>query len=93
MKIEVKVECQECGGTGVVSNPFYIELENFVEEHRKKNNGERPTVDEENAWLRSKGRMSWPNEEFICDVCNGAGEIQKWIDIKELAKIIKELPC
>lgn len=92
MKIEVRKVCQECGGTGVLSNPFYAELDNFVKEYHKNHNGERPTVDEEDAWLKEQGYNEWPREEFRCHVCDGAGEYSEWIDIKELAKIIKELP-
>lgn len=92
MKIEVKEECQECGGTGLLRNPFYQDLDVFIKSYRDEK-GERPTVEEEDEWLRQQGYEEWPKEEFRCHVCDGAGEISRWIDIKELAKIIKEMPC
>lgn len=93
MKILTKEQCKKCEGTGLICNPFYDELDAFIKEYRMNHNGEQPTVEEEDAWLKANGRERWPDEELECENCGGNGERQQWIDVKELAKIIKEIPC
>jgi DnaJ-class molecular chaperone len=83
MKIFTKHKCQECDGEGVVSHPAW---QQFFEEdaERKRQTGEYATQEQCEEWFRKHGYYKLPPEEPKCIECNGQGEIEKWMPLKEV---------
>ena len=89
MEIQVRYNCPECNGTGVVQNPDWAE---FYEQPNAKQMSEAETE----AWFIERGLMVeskpylghtvclFPEEEIPCGECDGTGMIQRWMPVEEV---------
>ena len=69
--------CPECKGSGWLVKGIW---EAFYAEHP---NSSKMTPAQINAWFREHGYESPPDEEVMCYVCGGTGEIAEEVPLQD----------
>jgi hypothetical protein len=90
MQILTRDNCSECDGCGRVTNAIWMDFYQADDEYAKHHNGNCMEQPELENWFVNKGYYKIPPEEPQCSECEGSGVIEKWIDIKDLSKLINK---
>ena len=91
-KVHITDKCQECKGTGVVSNPIWEQFNTGVK-------AGTASIEKMEEWFRERGEARqqthtgttyWalPPEELTCGECEGAKFITRLVPMAEFAKFL-----
>lgn len=76
-------ECETCSGSGMVYNQIW---DSFWNEWQSD---DRPNQDDINRWFKNMGYPYPPDEDILCDRCDGSGYIREEVDIEEVINPLK----
>ena len=82
MQVKVRDKCPVCGGTGHEVHPFWVEYEQ---------DGEPKGMSPDDYARHVYGLDEPPPYEVECLSCMGTGEVEKWLELEDLAKALKEV--
>lgn len=97
-RLNKRMECEACGGTGMRAHPRWFEFDEWM-----ATTGHSP-MDRDGLracqmWWSARGFDSPPEREIECDECAGMGEFSELVSLREalvdLGFLIetKEQPC
>ena len=93
--VTITARCEECKGTGVISNPIWDQFNAEV----KQGNTSESKMEE---WFRERGEATqrtrmgqtyWqpPPEEITCGECEGTKTVTRQVTLRELAAYLDEI--
>ena len=74
--VVARKRCPECNGDGYVEHPDWRALVKYEAETGR-------IVDDLDAWFRERGYDYPPDQEVICDECNGSGWIETRVRLED----------
>jgi len=85
-KVSTCETCETCNGSGIVQNPLWTDYWEWYDAFTVKH-GHNPTNPEIDSYIQAH-HMEHEPEEMTCPECEGAGEFEDRIELKDALELI-----